>query len=81
MLVDKKDIKLFAKEVAKQLYELMGDRHQAEYCTVKEAADILGISADHMRKIKDRYPYIKNGSKQQGHILFKKSELLKEYAK
>lgn len=81
MFIEDRYIKLFAKEVAEHLFELMGGQNQAEYCTVKEAASILGISADHMRKIKDRYPHIKNGSKQQGHILFKKSELIKEYSK
>lgn len=42
---------------------------------VKEAARILGISVDHMRKIKDEYQYIRRGKSQQGHIFFIRESL------
>ena len=42
---------------------------------VKEAAKILGISVDHMRKIKDEDQYIRRGNSKQGHIFFVKESL------
>lgn len=44
---------------------------------VKEAARILGVSVDHMRKIKDEYPHIRRGTNQQGHIFFIRESLTK----
>lgn len=42
---------------------------------VREAARILGVSVDHMRKMKDDYPYIRRGNNQQGHIYFVREAL------
>lgn len=42
---------------------------------VREAARILGVSANHMRSIKDEYPHIRRGSNQHGHIYFIKDAL------
>ena len=50
-----------------------------EMVTLKEAARILHVSENHMRRIKDKYPYIKNGSNAQGHLLFVREALLKNY--
>lgn len=52
-----------------------------EMVGVKEAARILGISENHMRKIKNNFPHIKNGGHQQGRILFYRDRLIPEYAK
>ena len=52
-----------------------------EMVSVKEAARILNISENHMRRIKDHFPHIKNGNNSQGHILFVREALLKTYAK
>ena len=52
-----------------------------EMVSVKEAARILNISENHMRRIKNQFPHIKNGEKQQGHILFLRDSLLKIYGK
>ncbi|MBQ9677145.1 MAG: helix-turn-helix domain-containing protein [Prevotella sp.] len=52
-----------------------------EMVSVKEAARILNISENHMRRIKDQFPHIKNGNNSQGHILFVREALLKTYAK
>ena len=46
------------------------------YVSVKEAARILGVSVDHMRKIKDEYKYIRRGENQQGHIFFLRESLM-----
>ncbi len=42
---------------------------------------MLGVSEDHMRKLKDQFPHIKNGEKQQGRVLFLREGLIKNYAK
>ena len=34
-----------------------------------------------MRRIKDKFPHIKNGNNKQGRLLFVRDALLKEYAK
>ena len=54
---------------------------QLEMVPVSVAAKILGISEDHMRRIKDKFPHIKNGNNKQGRLLFVRDALLKEYAK
>ena len=54
---------------------------QLEMVPVSVAARILGISEDHMRRIKDKFPHIKNGNNKQGRLLFVRDALLKEYAK
>lgn len=52
-----------------------------EMVTVREAARIINISENHMRRIKNQFPHIKNGEKRQGHILFLRDALLKIYGK
>lgn len=52
-----------------------------EMVSVKEAARILNISENHMRRIKNQFPHIKNGENRQGHILFLRDALLKIYGK
>ncbi len=49
--------------------------------TTEEAARILNITPDRLRHIKDRFPHIKNGDKQQGKLLFKRDALLAEYSR
>lgn len=52
-----------------------------ELVTTKEAAQILGITPDRMRHIKDRFSPIKQGGddKKQGKLLFRKDILLARY--
>lgn len=52
-----------------------------ETVTLTEAANILHITKDHMRRIKDRFPHIKAGDSKQGRLLFLRSSLLEAYAK
>lgn len=54
---------------------------QPEMVSTAEAAKILSISPDRMRRIKDRFPHIKEGENQQGKLLFVRDALLREYAK
>lgn len=58
-----------------------GGEQPSEMVSVKEAAHILGITPNHMRRIKDKFPHIKNGQNSQGRLLFKRDSLLPEYAK
>lgn len=45
------------------------------WVTTKKAADILGITETHMRRIKDQFPHRKRGDKQQGQLMFLKNKL------
>lgn len=49
------------------------------YITCKEAAEILGISPDRLRHIKDRFNCKKVGSHQQGRVLFRADTLMECY--
>lgn len=49
---------------------------QKELVSVKEAAQILGISVNHMRSIKDDYKYIRRGGKYSGNIFFVRESLM-----
>ena len=65
----------------KKCEEKKCEEPQLEMVPVSVAAKILGISEDHMRRIKDKFPHIKNGNNKQGRLLFVRDALLKEYAK
>jgi len=49
------------------------------YISCKEAAAILGISADRLRHIKDRFYPVKQGDAQQGRLRFREDTLWKCY--
>ncbi|MBR1879152.1 MAG: hypothetical protein IJ804_00110 [Prevotella sp.] len=68
-----------AKIVLRKLRE--DEEPPSEYVPVKEAARILGLTEYRMRRIKDKFPHIKNGQNNQGRLLFLRDSLLKEYAK
>ena len=50
-----------------------------EYVDSKEAARILDVTPNYLRSMKHKFPHVKIGSHNQGRVLFKKSELLKNY--
>lgn len=50
-----------------------------EYVDSKEAARILDVTPNYLRSMKDKFPHVKIGNHSQGRVLFKKSELLKNY--
>lgn len=54
---------------------------EPEMVTTEEAAKILGISANHLRRIKDRFPHVKAGENVQGKLLFKRDSLLESYVR
>lgn len=65
---------LVQKNMAKELAK------EPEMVSTDEAAAILGITPDWLRRIKDRFPHIKAGDQKQGKLLFVRDALLKEYA-
>lgn len=56
------------------------DLSQRELVGVREAAEILGYTPEHMRRVKDQYPHIKHGNNPQGKLLFFKDQLVKTFA-
>ena len=91
MEMSDRQMDLLASKVASKLFRMLqgGDAGNkkdkveipdpSKMCSVKEAANLLGIGEDQMRRIKDRFPHVKVGEKQQGRILFEREALLKCY--
>lgn len=52
-----------------------------EYVDSQEAARILDVTPNYLRSMKHKFPHVKIGKHSQGRVLFKKSELLKNYTK
>ena len=52
-----------------------------EYVDSQEAARILDVKPNYLRSMKHKFPHVKIGKHSQGRVLFKKSELLKNYTK
>ncbi|MDO4197020.1 MAG: hypothetical protein Q4D33_12850 [Prevotellaceae bacterium] len=79
--MDYQEMNVFAAMVAEQVVKkLKGVRNltETEYVDTDEAARILGISANYLRQVKDKYPHMKAGGK-QGRILFKRDALLQQF--
>lgn len=82
ILSDKQLDQLAAKTARIVIRKLREDNEPpSEMVGVHEAARILGITDNHMRRIKDKFPHIKSGNYSQGRVLFVRDALLKEYAK
>lgn len=47
----------------------------------KEAADVLGITVNHLLHIKDAFTYIKMGQSRCSHVRFRKETLIEEHMK
>lgn len=74
----------FVNDVAKAVAsELQGKRKAQQknptLVTAKEAANILGITTDRLRHIKDRFDCVKSGEGKQSRLLFNADTLLKCY--
>ncbi len=69
----------FIDDLAKSVARRIEEAPKTELVTTEEAAKILGITPNSMRKIKDRFPHIKGGENKQGKLLFVKDALLKNY--
>lgn len=79
-----KFVEMCAKRTAHIVVKQLQELHYSEANDMvdsREAAQILGITPNYLRSIKDRFPHVKVGDKNQGRILFKKSDLLANYTK
>lgn len=72
-------IKLLAKEVVKEMRRTEKEQPEPELISCKAAAALIGVSEDYVRKIKDRLPHVKQGSNNQGRLLFVKEGLMEAY--
>lgn len=72
-------IKLLAKEVVKEMRRTEQEKPQPELISSKEAAALIGVSEDYIRKIKDRLPHVKQGNNNQGRLLFVKEGQMEAY--
>ena len=68
-----------AQIVTAKLKESLKKQRPPEMCSCKEAAEILGGSPGHMRRIADRFPHVKSGECKQGKLLFVREKLLEMY--
>lgn len=53
-----------------------------EECTwisAKEAAQIIGITEDHLLRLKDNFTYVKVGNSRNGRVRFRKETLVEEH--
>ena len=73
--LDKATIDAIAQRVAHIIKKSIKDDEPPEMVTAKEAAAILHISPDRMRRIKDRFPYVKSDG-HAGRLLFVRKALL-----
>lgn len=69
-----------AKIIRRDILKPVEDANQ-EWISTKEAALILGMTPGNLRRSKDKYPHIKNGSNDQGNLRFLRSALLESFAK
>lgn len=83
IILSEKQMEQIAAKTANIILRKMKEDKEppTEMVSVKEAARILNISENHMRRIKNQFPHIKNGENRQGHILFLRDALLKIYGK
>jgi predicted transcriptional regulator of viral defense system len=63
--------------LARKMRNKNGDA--SKMVSVREAAEILGITPARMRQIAGRFPHVKQGDSKQGRILFLRSGLLENY--
>ena len=80
--MNKEEISVLAALVADQVVKKLkgaDNLAETEYVDTEEAARILGVSANYLRQVKDRYPHMKAGDRKQGRILFKRDALLNEF--
>lgn len=82
--MDKNELNFLADQVADLVVKKLKsvrNLSETEYVDTEEAARILGVSANYLRQVKDRYPHLKAGDRKQGRIMFKRDALLNEFKK
>lgn len=71
------------EQIAQQVAIMLKSEQPAvdgEYVSTREAAEILRVSPDRMRRLKDKFPHVKIGLNGQGKLLFLKSSLVQSYS-
>lgn len=56
-------------------------KEEDEYVSSEEAANILGVTPNYLRSMKNKFPHKKVGTHNQGRVFFKKSGLFENYIK
>ena len=84
MEMTQKERREFIKDVALAVIRMLNEKkkinkEEEEWVSMKNAAQILGISLSRMKHIKDRFPHVKQGDCEQGRVLFLKSALMENY--
>lgn len=80
--MDKNELNFLADQVADLVVKKLKSVRslsETEYVDTEEAARILGVSANYLRQVKDRYPHLKAGNRKQGRIMFRRDALLNEF--
>jgi hypothetical protein len=80
--MNKEEMTVLAALVADQVVKKLkgfGNLSEAKYVDANEAARILGVSANYLRQVKDKYPHVKAGDHQQGRIMFLREALMKDF--
>lgn len=52
---------------------------QCTWVSTKEAAQIIGITEDHLLRLKDNFTYVKVGNSRNGRVKFRKETLVEEH--
>lgn len=52
---------------------------QCTWVSAKEAAQIIGITEDHLLRLKDNFTYVKVGNSRNGRVKFRKETLVEEH--
>jgi hypothetical protein len=63
-----------AKAVVREMKREQGLQERG-FVSVREAADILGVSTSHLRAKKDMFPHVKCGNSRNARLFFKKDAL------
>ncbi len=74
--LDERSMNVLAAKVAKLVAKAMKREDQdVRYVTCREAARMLGISSDRLRKTKDKYCYVKRGESERSRLYFRADSL------
>lgn len=81
-----KQMDAIAVKIAREINLLNRDEQpqldkKKKYVDINKAANILGYSVYHLRRIKDQFPHIKRGDNQQGRLLFEEDALYESFNK
>lgn len=64
------------KAVAREVARIMLQAQAPDLVDCNTAAEILHVTPNYLRRIKDRYPHVKRGEGRQARLLFDRNALL-----